>query len=147
MNTIFSFLQIRCLPSQYLILVNYPIKRLYTIGSVILFITGMFIYRSSHNQQEILKKSCKKNMKSSLFDDGFIGLTSRYWSLCRHPYYLGIFNEYINLELVYCIFLGNLLMLLSWSLPCGSISISWMLPTYYLFIICHKNHSEDLVSH
>jgi hypothetical protein len=94
----YNFFQIRCLPSQYLILVNYPIKRLYIIGSVILFIIGMFIYRSTHNQQEIFKKSCKKNMKSILFNDGFIGLTSRCWSLCRHPYYLGTFNKYINIE-------------------------------------------------
>jgi hypothetical protein len=63
-----------------------------------LFIIGMFIYRSTHNQQEILKKSCKKNIKSILFNDGFIALTSGYGSLCRHPYYLGIFNKYIDIE-------------------------------------------------
>jgi hypothetical protein len=99
----FFSLKTRCLPSQYLTLVNYPIKRLYIIGSVILFIIGMLIYRSAHNQQEILKTSCKKNIKLMLFNDGFISLTSNYWSLCRHPYYFGIFNQLIKIVDKFCV--------------------------------------------
>ena len=38
-------------------------------------------------------------------------------------------------------------MLISWSIPCGSMSIPWMLPIYYLLVICHKNTLEDVVSH
>ncbi len=98
MNTNCSLFEIRCLPSQYLTLVNYPIKRLYIIGSVVLYIIGMFIYRSTHNQEEIVKKSCKTNMKSMLFNEEFLSLTSGYWSLCQHPYYLGTFNKYMQIE-------------------------------------------------
>ncbi|CAF0747535.1 unnamed protein product [Rotaria sordida] len=119
-----------CLPCQYLTLVNYPIKNLYIFGSIIVFIIGMFMYRASHNQQETSKKLCKKNVKSMIFNDEFIFLTSNHCCLYRHPYYL-----------------SYLLMLMSWSLPCGSASIPWMLPTYYLLVICHKSHSEGLVSH
>jgi hypothetical protein len=86
------FLPPRCLPSQYLTLINYPIKRLYIITSVVIFLLGMFIYRGTHNQQKILEKSYKKNIKPSVFSIGLISLTSSYWFLCRHPYYLGIFN-------------------------------------------------------
>jgi hypothetical protein len=95
-NTFFFF-KLRCLPSQYLTLVNYPIKRFYIIGSVILFIIGMFIYRSAHNQEEILKKSCKKIIKPMVFNDGFMSLTSNYWSLCQHPYYFGTFDKHIKI--------------------------------------------------
>ncbi|CAF0958359.1 unnamed protein product [Adineta steineri] len=88
-----------CLPSQYLILVNYPIKRLYIIVSVILFLLGMFISRRSiHYQQEI---SSKKNTKSY----GLISLISNYWTLCRHPYYLGIcLLEYIFMMISFLLF-------------------------------------------
>ncbi|CAF0871593.1 unnamed protein product [Rotaria sp. Silwood1] len=113
-----------CLPCQYLTLVNYPIKNLYIIGSMIVFIIGMFMYRASHKQQKTLKKLCKKNGKSMIFNDESILLTSNHFFLYRHPYYL-----------------GYLLMLMSWSLPCGSTSIPWMLPTYYLLVLCHKSHS------
>ncbi len=103
--------------------------------------TGMFISRSTHNEQDILKNSCKMNKKSVL-------LTSNYWSLCRHPYYLGKFNKPMTklnrFRLVYC--LGNFLILLSWALPCNSMSIPWILPAYYLLVICYKNCSKDLVS-
>ncbi|UJR35670.1 hypothetical protein I4U23_028420 [Adineta vaga] len=119
-----------CLPCQYLTLVNYPIKRLYMIGSVVFFLIGMFIYRSMRNQQEIFAQSRKKNIKSMAYNDGFLSLISSYSSLCQHPFYL-----------------GNLLILISWSLPCGSMPIPWILPTYYLLVIYHRIYHEDLISH
>ncbi|CAF2527836.1 unnamed protein product [Rotaria sp. Silwood2] len=119
-----------CLPCQYLTLANYPIKNFYIIGSIIVFIIGISMYRASHNQQETLRKLCKKNGKSMIFNDGLILLASNDCFLYRHPYYL-----------------GYLLMLMSWSLPCGSTSVPWMLPTYYLLVICHNSQSEDKVAH
>lgn len=80
---------------------NYPIKRLYIIGSAVIFIIGMFISRSTHNEQETLKKSFNK--KSILFNNRLILLTSNYWSLCRHPYYLGTFNKYIKIKWIFSI--------------------------------------------
>ena len=58
---------------------------------------GMFIYRSAHNQEEILKKSCKKTMKPMVFNDGFMSLTSNYWSPCQHPYYFGTFDKHMKI--------------------------------------------------
>ncbi len=98
-----SFFGIRCLPSQYLIQVNYPIKRLYIIGSIILFIIDMFIYRICHNEQEILKQIYQKNNKSIIVNGGFISLTLNYCSLCQHPYYLGIFIKYPYIKQVFSI--------------------------------------------
>lgn len=73
---------IRCLPSQYLTSTHTPIKRLYIMASIMIFITGMFIIRRVPK-----KDPYKKNSKSSLFHEEFFSLTS---SVCRHPYYLGI---------------------------------------------------------
>lgn len=71
----------RCLPSQYLTLMHTPIKRLYIMASIIVFITGMFILRRVQKKDP----SLKKNSKSIVFNE----LTANSWSGCRHPYYLG----------------------------------------------------------
>ncbi|CAF1435388.1 unnamed protein product, partial [Didymodactylos carnosus] len=92
---------------------------------IILAISGIIIYRGAKNQCETFKKS-RKNMEYILLNDGQVWLTSDWWSICRHPCYL-----------------GNLLMFISWSLPCGFTLIPWILPVYYLMVIYNRSRIED----
>lgn len=109
------------LQALYLVEHPHPLPPPALLALVTLKLLGFYIFRKSNSQKNSFRRNpadaSLANMKSIPTATGKSLLVSGWWGVVRHPNYL-----------------GDLIMALAWSLPCG---FSHLLPWYYLiyFII------------
>lgn len=89
---------------------------------------GYWIFRSSNSTKHNFRQG--KNLdkvKYMTTSSGRKLITSGWWGMCRHPNYL-----------------GDLLMGLAWSLPCGfSHPLAYTYPAYFLVLLVHRQMRDD----
>ncbi|XP_076464854.1 delta(14)-sterol reductase TM7SF2-like isoform X2 [Babylonia areolata] len=97
----------------------------------VLNVIGYFIFRSSNSQKNEFRKD-PFNQKLAHLEtiptpSGKRLLVSGWWGLCRKPNYL-----------------GDLMMALAWSLPCGFNNIiPYFYPIYFLILLIHRERRDD----
>lgn len=100
-------------------------------GIVMSFVVGYVIFRGSNSQ----KDKFRNNPYDPLFQDKETVLTpsgkkllaSGWWGLVRHPNYL-----------------GDILMAISWTLPCGFTHlIPWFYPIYLTTLLVHREFRDE----
>ncbi|XP_062980191.1 delta(14)-sterol reductase LBR isoform X2 [Elgaria multicarinata webbii] len=118
---------------QAFYLVNHPNEISWPIASAIvaLNILGHFIFRSSNSQKNLFRRNPKDSKVAHLkvipTATGKNLLVSGWWGLVRHPNYL-----------------GDLIMALAWSLPCG---FNHILPYFYVIyftvLLIHREARDE----
>ncbi|KAJ3696037.1 hypothetical protein LUZ60_001414 [Juncus effusus] len=98
-----------------------------TILNCLIFITGYLVFRGANKQKHIFKKNPKALIwgKPPKLVGGKL-LVSGYWGIARH-----------------CNYLGDLLLALSFSLPCGARSVIPYFYPIYLFILLIWRERRD----
>lgn len=98
---------------------------------VLLKIIGYAIFRGSNSQKDKFRRNPNNPSVSHLqtlqTKRGTKLLISGWWGMCRHPNYV-----------------GDLLMSLSWCLPCGfSTIIPYFYPIYFLVLLVHRQLRDE----
>ena len=101
------------------------------VGICALNILGYIIFRCSNSQKDTYRRDPNHESVLHLFtlhtDRGTRLIISGWWGICRHPNYV-----------------GDLIMALSWSLPCG---VSYLLPYFYPFyfavLLVHRQLRDE----
>ncbi|KAG0791767.1 hypothetical protein G6F57_003283 [Rhizopus arrhizus] len=114
-------------------LVDFPRTISWLEFGVILFINslGYYIFRSSNSQKnEFRENPTSKSSKQLEYIETKLGsklITSGWWGMSRHINYL-----------------GDWLMALAWSLPCGFGSIiPYFYPIYFAILLIHRERRDD----
>jgi len=99
---------------------------LYVTAVLMLNALGYTIFRKSNSQKNLFRKDPTHESVAHLqtieTQSGRKLLVSGWWGICRHPNYL-----------------GDLLMALAWSLPCGlSHLLPYFYPLYFLGLLVHR---------
>ena len=101
------------------------------VGIVVLNILGYVIFRGSNSQKDIFR--CDPNhpsvqeLKTLPTERGTRLIISSWWGVCRHPNYV-----------------GDLIMALSWSLPCGvSHSLPYFYVIYFSGLLIHRQLRDE----
>ena len=114
-------------------LVDHPthLTQYAAVGIVVLNILGYVIFRGSNSQKDVFR--CDPNhpsvqeLKTLPTERGTRLIISSWWGVCRHPNYV-----------------GDLIMALSWSLPCG---VSHILPYFYVIyfsgLLIHRQLRDE----
>uniref|UniRef100_A0A8C5EMP1 Delta(14)-sterol reductase LBR n=1 Tax=Gouania willdenowi TaxID=441366 RepID=A0A8C5EMP1_GOUWI len=118
---------------QAFYLVNHPnpLSPPAAAAIVLLKLIGFYIFRKSNSEKNTFRKnpsdsklSCMRTIPTAT---GKSLLTSGWWGVVRHPNYL-----------------GDLIMALSWSLPCGfSHILPWYYMIYFIILLVHRE-SRDM---
>lgn len=98
------------------------------IASCLVFLTGYLVFRGANKQKHVFKKNPKEHIWGR--PPKVIGgklLASGYWGVARH-----------------CNYLGDLLLALSFSLPCGTSSvIPYFYPIYLLILLIWRERRDE----
>lgn len=98
------------------------------IASCLVFLIGYLVFRGANKQKHVFKKDPKAHIWGR--PPKVIGgklLASGYWRIARH-----------------CNYLGDLLLALSFSLPCGTSSvIPYFYPTYLLILLIWRERRDE----
>lgn len=111
-------------------LVFHPIH-LGILGTLAIFAMnglGYYIFRTSNGEKNAFRNGKdKKNLKFMTTSSGRKLITSGWWGRSRHPNYM-----------------GDLIMALAWSLPCGiSTPIPYFYVCYFLVLLIHRQIRDD----
>ena len=114
-------------------LVNHPTElSIYAIvGILVIKFIGYSIFRLSNNQKDLFRRDSThpslKHLKTLQTMRGTRLIVSGWWGICRHPNYV-----------------GDLIMALSWSLPCG---VSHVIPyfyfIYFFILLIHRQLRDE----
>ncbi|XP_064623106.1 delta(14)-sterol reductase TM7SF2-like isoform X2 [Lineus longissimus] len=120
-----------CLQTRYLVehTILWSLPGLAVI--FLLNLTGYIIFRGSNSQKNEFRKNpynpALTHLESMPTSAGKRLLVSGWWGLCRHPNYL-----------------GDLIMALAWSLPCGFAHlIPYWYPIYFLILLIHREYRDE----
>lgn len=114
-------------------LVDYPTHLTYVavLGILLLNTIGYVIFRGSNSQKNLFR--CNPNhhsishLKTLSTHRGTKLIVSGWWGLCRHPNYV-----------------GDLIMALSWSLPCGfDHALPYFYVTYFAMLLIHRQLRDE----
>ncbi|KAM9704196.1 delta(14)-sterol reductase LBR isoform 2-T2 [Menidia menidia] len=94
---------------------------------ILLKLTGFYIFRKSNSEKNAFRKNPSdpklSNLKTIPTATGKSLLVSGWWGTVRHPNYL-----------------GDLIMALAWSLPCGfSHLLPWHYMIYFIILLMHRD--------
>lgn len=114
-------------------LVDHPINLQWwaLIGIVMLKIVGYAIFRGANSQKDAFRRDINdpsvRHLKSLLTKKGTRLIVSSWWGICRHPNYV-----------------GDLVMALSWSLPCGfGHFLPYFYVTYFTVLLVHRQLRDE----
>ena len=98
---------------------------------VIIKLTGYTIFRGANGQKDQFRRDPNspkvKHLETLTTERGTKLMISGYWGVCRHPNYV-----------------GDILMALSWSLPCGFDSIlPYFYVTYFTCLLIHRQLRDE----
>jgi len=101
-------------------------------GFVLVWLAGYLMFRGSNSQKAQFRTNphdpALAHLETIPGGQGKKLLVGGWWGLCRHPNYL-----------------GDLIMALSWSLPCGTGSVvPFFYPLYFLVLLVHRAHRDDV---
>lgn len=120
-----------CLQARYLLENPHPLPWYCLAGIVCLNFVGYYIFRGSNSQKNEFRKNphnpalahlqtLSTNTRKKL-------LVSGWWGLCRKPNYL-----------------GDIIMAIAWSLPCGFKAIlPYFYPIYFIILLIHRERRDD----
>lgn len=122
-----------CLQGRYLLEHPLPLPWYCLAGIVVLNSIGFYIFRGSNSQKNEFRKNPNNpalaHLETIPTKKGKRLLVSGWWGLCRKPNYL-----------------GDLIMALSWSLPCGFHSAwPYFYPVYFLILLIHRERRDDAI--
>ena len=100
-------------------------------GIVALKVVGYVIFRGSNSQKNVFRQNqndpAVAHLKTMPTRRGTKLIVSGWWGICRHPNYV-----------------GDLMMALSWSLPCGFTHIlPYFYPIYFLVLLIHRQIRDE----
>jgi len=114
-------------------LVDHPVQlpALAVVIIMIIKMVGYMIFRGANGQKDQFRRDPDhpkvKHLKTINTERGTKLLISGYWGVCRHPNYV-----------------GDILMALSWSLPCGFDSIlPYFYVTYFTCLLIHRQLRDE----
>uniref|UniRef100_A0A3Q3XB45 Delta(14)-sterol reductase LBR n=1 Tax=Mola mola TaxID=94237 RepID=A0A3Q3XB45_MOLML len=119
------------LQAYYLVSHPNPLSCVYRVIYLSLSVVGFYIFRKSNSEKNAFRRdpsdpklSCLKTIPTAT---GKSLLVSGWWGVVRHPNYL-----------------GDLIMALAWSLPCGfSHLLPWYYMIYFIILLVHRD-SRDM---
>lgn len=120
-----------CLQGRYLLENPRPIPYYCLFGIVFLNFVGYFIFRGSNSQKNEFRKN-PQNPALAHLETLSTGtrkklLVSGWWGVCRKPNYL-----------------GDIIMAVAWSLPCGFNAIlPYFYPMYFFILLVHRERRDD----
>lgn len=120
-----------CLQARFL--VDHPTE-LPIWGAVAIFCLntlGFIIFRGANSQKDTFRRDPNhpsvRHLKTLPTDRGTKLIISGFWGICRHPNYV-----------------GDLLMALSWSLPCGfSTPLPFFYVSYFAVLLIHRQLRDE----
>ena len=114
-------------------LVDHPITLPWwaVIGIVLLKVIGYAIFRGSNSQKDTFRRNINdpsvRHLQSIRTRTGSRLIISSWWGICRHPNYV-----------------GDLIMALSWSLPCGfGHFLPYFYVTYFTVLLIHRQLRDE----
>ncbi|KAM7395035.1 hypothetical protein PAMA_006674 [Pampus argenteus] len=119
------------LQAYYLVSHPNPLSPLALTAIVLLKLTGFYIFRKSNSEKNAFRRNPSdpklSHLKTIPTATGKSLLVSGWWGVVRHPNYL-----------------GDLIMALAWSLPCGfSHLLPWYYMIYFIILLVHRD-SRDM---
>lgn len=119
------------LQAYYLVSHPNPLSLLGVTAIVILKLIGFYIFRKSNSEKNAFRRNPSdpklSYLKTIPTATGKSLLVSGWWGVVRHPNYL-----------------GDLIMALAWSLPCGfSHLLPWYYMIYFIILLVHRD-SRDM---
>ena len=101
------------------------------VGIVALNLLGYIIFRGSNSQKDTFRRNpdhpSVRHLKTMPTERGTKLIISGWWGVCRHPNYV-----------------GDLVMALSWSLPCGvGHIIPYFYPIYFTGLLIHRQLRDE----
>ncbi|XP_047244874.1 delta(14)-sterol reductase LBR [Girardinichthys multiradiatus] len=119
------------LQARYLVSHPKPLSLPLLATIIILKIVGMYIFRKSNTEKNAFRRNpsdpALSHLKTIPTATGKSLLVSGWWGVVRHPNYL-----------------GDLIMALAWSLPCGfSHLLPWYYMIYFIILLVHRD-SRDM---
>ena len=102
-----------------------------TIGIIALNLIGYVVFRGSNSQKDRFRRDPDhpnvRHLKTMPTERGTKLIISGWWGVCRHPNYV-----------------GDLIMALSWSLPCGvGHIIPYFYPVYFAGLLIHRQLRDE----
>lgn len=114
-------------------LVDHPVDLPWwaAIGIVLMKLAGYMIFRGANGQKDQFRRDPEhpsvKHLKTLPTERGTKLLISGWWGICRHPNYV-----------------GDLVMALSWSLPCGLTNVlPYFYVTYFAALLVHRQLRDE----
>ncbi|KAM7367598.1 hypothetical protein PAMP_013884 [Pampus punctatissimus] len=119
------------LQAYYLVSHPNPLSPLVLTAIVLLKLIGFYIFRKSNSEKNAFRRNPSdpklSHLKTIPTATGKSLLVSGWWGVVRHPNYL-----------------GDLIMALAWSLPCGfSHLLPWYYMIYFIILLVHRD-SRDM---
>ena len=119
------------LQPRFLVSHPQPLSAAAIAGILALELIGLYIFRQANNEKDTFRtQPAHPFTRSARFLQTAAGgrlLLSGWWGRSRHPNYL-----------------GDLLMSLSWSLPCGlQHPLCFFYPLYFLVLLLHRQRRDD----
>ncbi|KAI3385685.1 hypothetical protein SNEBB_000464 [Seison nebaliae] len=121
------------LQTQFMFRVHPAPKRILFSLAIVLMVVGYLIYRGSNNQKNQFRKNpnapqfCNLETIETKWNKKL--LVSGWWGICRHPNYL-----------------GDILMALSWSIPCGvKYALPWFYVFYYTSMLINRDYRDGKI--
>ena len=115
-------------------LVDYPtdLTPYATAGIIALNVLGYVIFRGSNSQKDMFRRDPNhpsvRHLRTMPTERGTKLIVSGWWGVCRHPNYV-----------------GDLIMALSWCLPCGvGHAIPYFYPIYFVVLLIHRQLRDEL---
>ncbi|KAI3380806.1 hypothetical protein SNEBB_010062 [Seison nebaliae] len=122
------------LQCQYLLKMPKPLPGASILFNVAVFFMaiGYIIFRSSNNQKNDFRINPQaeqfKTMETIDTNKTKKLLVSGWWGIVRHPNYF-----------------GDILMAISWSLPCGFLNVApWFYPIYFTILLIHRDRRDNI---
>ena len=102
-----------------------------TVGIIALNLVGYIIFRGSNSQKDTFRRNPNhprvRHLRTMPTERGTNLIISGWWGVCRHPNYV-----------------GDLIMALSWCLPCGvSHIIPYFYPVYFAVLLIHRQLRDE----
>ena len=114
-------------------LVDHPVELPWwaVIGIVMLKVTGYAIFRGANSQKDTFRRNINdpsvRHLQTLRTSTGSRLIVSSWWGICRHPNYV-----------------GDLIMALSWSLPCGfGHFLPYFYVTYFTVLLIHRQLRDE----
>ena len=100
-------------------------------GIIALNLVGYVIFRGANSQKDVFRRNPNhprvSHLKTMPTERGTKLIISGWWGICRHPNYV-----------------GDLIMALSWCLPCGPTSvIPYFYPIYFTSLLIHRQLRDE----